>query len=191
MTAPAFDLEAAASAVEAVVAAVADTDFDRRTPSGISVRDMLAHIQGFTEAFRQGATKEMIGRSQPPAPGAPLADDWRDRIPAHLKALTAAWREPDAWAGETEVGGAVGPAPQMAIFALDELVVHGWDLARAIGVTYTPAESDLAVLHGFLRETPREGIPGLFGPVVDIPAEAPLLDRVIGLTGRDPAWVAD
>jgi hypothetical protein len=32
---------------------------------------------------------------------------------------------------------------------------------------------------------PREG---LFGPPVPVPADAPLLDRVIGLTGRDPAW---
>jgi hypothetical protein len=29
---------------------------------------------------------------------------------------------------------------------------------------------------------------GLFGPVVEVPDDAPLLDRVIGLTGRDPAW---
>ncbi|AYF73576.1 TIGR03086 family protein [Nocardia yunnanensis] len=190
MTTPAFDLETAAAEVEAVVTAVADTDFDRPTPSGISVGALLAHIVGFTEAFRQGATKEMLGRSQPPAPGAALAPDWRDRIPAQLKALAAAWREPSAWAGDTEVGGVVAPASQMAIFALDELVIHGWDLARAIGAPYAPPASDLAVLQGFLRDTPREGIPGLFGPVVDIPAEAPLLDRVLGLTGRDPAWSA-
>ena len=29
---------------------------------------------------------------------------------------------------------------------------------------------------------------GLFGPVVEVADEAPLLDRVIGLAGRDPAW---
>ncbi|MET8430865.1 TIGR03086 family metal-binding protein [Nocardia sp. NPDC004860] len=192
MTTPEFDLEAAASAVEAVVAAVSEADFDRRTPSEITVRDMLVHVLGFTEGFRQGATKEMIGRSQPPAPGTgSLPGDWRDRIPAQLKALVAAWREPAAWVGDTEVGGVLAPAPQMAIFALDELVIHGWDLARAVGQPYTPAESDLAVLLGFLRDTPRAGVPGLFGPVVDIPAEAPLVDRVVGLTGRDPAWTAD
>ncbi|APA94166.1 TIGR03086 family metal-binding protein [Nocardia seriolae] len=191
MTTPAFDLEAAAAAVEAVVAAVAEADCERPTPSGITVRDMVAHVQGFTEAFRLGATKELLGRSQPPEPGSSLAQDWRDRIPAQLKSLVAAWREPDAWEGDTEVGGAVAPAPQMAIFALDELVIHGWDLARAIGAPYAPAEPDLAILLGFLRDTPREGIPGLFGPVIDIPAEAPLLDRVLGLTGRDPAWAAD
>ncbi len=29
-----------------------------------------------------------------------------------------------------------------------------------------------------------------FGPVVDVSDDAPLLDRVIGLSGRDPGWSA-
>lgn len=29
---------------------------------------------------------------------------------------------------------------------------------------------------------------GLYGPKVAVPADAPALDRILGLTGRDPAW---
>jgi hypothetical protein len=48
--------------------------------------------------------------------------------------------------------------------------------------------ADLTILLEFLRETPPEGTQGLFGPIVPVPADAKALDRVIGLTGRDPAW---
>jgi hypothetical protein len=37
------------------------------------------------------------------------------------------------------------------------------------------------------QEAAREG---LFGPLVNVPDDAPLLDRVLGLTGRDPNWSA-
>jgi hypothetical protein len=32
------------------------------------------------------------------------------------------------------------------------------------------------------------GSPGLFGQPVKVPDNAPLMDKLIGLTGRDPAW---
>ncbi|MGH3797516.1 MAG: hypothetical protein ACRDSP_21825 [Pseudonocardiaceae bacterium] len=75
---------------------------------------------------------------------------------------------------------------------LDELVIHGWDVARASDQTYDCDRALLDAVQGFVaqfsgpgHEAEREG---LFGPVVEIPDDAPLLDRVIGLSGRDPAW---
>ncbi|WP_187685450.1 TIGR03086 family metal-binding protein [Nocardia wallacei] len=193
MTEPAFDMESAATRLAAVVAGITDDHLHLHTPcTDTSVRELLVHVVGLTEAFRQAATKEAVGRSVPPAggPGAPLADDWRTRIPDQLHALVAAWREPAAWDGETEAGGVVAPAAEMAVVALDELVIHGWDLACATGQPYQPAEKDLTVLMEMLEHTPPEGVPGLFGPTVPVPDEAPLWDRVLGRTGRDPAWSA-
>lgn len=34
------------------------------------------------------------------------------------------------------------------------------------------------------------GIKGLFGPEVPIPDDAPLLDGILGVSGRDPKWQA-
>jgi uncharacterized protein (TIGR03086 family) len=76
--------------------------------------------------------------------------------------------------------------------ALDELVVHGWDVARASGQPYDVPAGELEVLRGFVAPFAEPGQEaaraGLFGPVVAVPDDAPLLDRVLGLTGRDPAW---
>ncbi|WP_067674626.1 TIGR03086 family metal-binding protein [Nocardia miyunensis] len=189
MTTPMFDLENAATLLEQVVAGIADDQLTAPTPTAMTVGEMVQHVLGFTEGFRRGATKEGIGTSVPPSQAAPqtLPPDWRSRVPAQLKALVVAWRDPAAWAGDTEVGGATGPAPQMACFALDEVIVHGWDLAHATGQPFAPTEQDLVTLLEMLAEIPAEGVPGLFGPRVPVAPEASLLDRVIALTGRDPA----
>lgn len=73
--------------------------------------------------------------------------------------------------------------------AVDELVLHGWDLARATGQEYVPDPAALSSSHAFLLEAVEEGSTGdIFGPVVPVPATAPLLDRAVGLSGRDPGW---
>ncbi|MEV6659268.1 TIGR03086 family metal-binding protein [Nocardia fluminea] len=188
---PQFDFEPAARSLVAIVDAVTEDQLTHPTPcAGSTVRDLLAHVVGLTEAFRQAATKESVGRSTPPPAGndSPLPDDWRTRIAAQLETLTSAWRVPEAWDGDTEAGGVELPAAVMAIVALDEITVHAWDLAVATGQRPTVAPADLAILHEFLCETDPAGTPGLFGPIVEVPADAPALDRLLGLTGRDPAW---
>ncbi|MBP0661776.1 TIGR03086 family protein, partial [Mycobacterium tuberculosis] len=83
-----------------------------------------------------------------------------------LKALAAAWQEPAAWDGRTEAGGVTDDAVALAVVALDEVVVHGWDLARATGQPFDCADAHAAVLLEMLDGVPSEGVPGLFGPTV-------------------------
>jgi uncharacterized protein (TIGR03086 family) len=75
--------------------------------------------------------------------------------------------------------------------ALSEVVIHGWDVARSSGQPY---DQDPATLDACLRHVSAfaggEPIEGLFGPAVPVPADAPRLDRLVGLSGRDPAWTA-
>lgn len=186
---PQFDLAPAARSLAAVVDRIADDQLDDATPcADTTVGDLLAHVVGLSEAFRQAATKESAGNSAPPALGDPPPADWRTRIPAQLDALTAAWRAPQAWDGDAEAGGVQMPAPVMAMVALDELVIHAWDLAAATGQQVTVDPDHLAILHEFLRETDPDGTPGLFGPVVTVAQDAPAVDRLLALTGRDPGW---
>ncbi|NBE56633.1 TIGR03086 family metal-binding protein, partial [Streptomyces boluensis] len=171
---------------------VEDTHLDAPTPCPeYAVRNLLGHIGGLAVAFRDAARK-VSGPTTDTAPGGALPEldaDWRTQLPKALDELAAAWRDPDAWQGETRAGGLTLPAAVMAHVAVDELVVHGWDLARATGQEYAPDPACLAVAYGFLDQSRAPESRGtIFGPVVDVPDAAPLLDRAIGLSGRHPDW---
>jgi uncharacterized protein (TIGR03086 family) len=77
------------------------------------------------------------------------------------------------------------------VVALDEVVLHGWDLAAATGQPYSVEPAQLEAVYGFVRSSAGQnpaGTPGLFGPPILVPDDAPLLDRVVGLAGRQPGW---
>lgn len=189
-----LDLAPAAQQLGAVVGGIADEQLDDRTPcEKYQVSGLVEHVLGLTAAFRMAAVKDPEASAHPPKadpPGtAELPDGWRDQIQQQLDELVSAWREPSAWEGDTEAGGVTLPAPVMATVALQELVVHAWDLAKATGQPFAVDEQHLQTVHGNLDGAVDEnGTPGLFGPPVHLPQDAPLLDRTIGLTGRDPHW---
>jgi uncharacterized protein (TIGR03086 family) len=133
--------------------------------------------------------------STPPAPdGARLSAGWRVDIPNHVAALAQAWTDPAAWEGTTQVGGVSLPGEVAGQIALNEIVLHAWDLARAIGQPYQqdPAslEACLASLSAMYPPEDLERRKGIFGPAVDVPEDAPLVDRVVAFSGRDPGWTA-
>jgi uncharacterized protein (TIGR03086 family) len=189
------DLEPAARRLADLVAGVPDELLDAPTPCpAYTLGDLVEHVGGAASAFTGAAVKDLgDATSQGPSGNASrLGDDWRTRIPRDLAALADAWRDPDAWTGMTKAGGVDLPGEVAGLVALDEIVVHGWDVARATGQAYdcdTPSlEAVNAFVSQFSEPGQEEARAGLFGPVVEVPDDAPLLDRVIGLTGRDPAW---
>ncbi|WP_040339822.1 TIGR03086 family metal-binding protein [Candidatus Blastococcus massiliensis] len=187
-----IDLAPAAAELERIAAGVRDAQLCDPTPCDtVSVAGLLDHLVGLTLAFRMAAEKT-VPEGGPDADAAHLAPDWRTRLPAQLAELVAAWRSPSAWEGTAEAGGVELPAPDMGMVALNELVVHGWDLAVATGQEYRPDEESVRRCLQFAVSVPDdpEARAGLFGPAVPVPDDAPLLDRLIGRTGRDPAWRA-
>ncbi len=192
--APQADLAPIAARVSDVVRAVGDDDLSRPTPCpGSSVATMLDHLDGLIVAFTAVARHEPVpGGDQPPAPDAARLDPrFRDTIPRRLEALGEAWSHAVAWTGATRVGGVDLPREVAGLVALDELVVHGWDLAVAVGHPYQAEAAAVAGALEFVGPTAVErpqGTPGLFGPPVAVPPDAPPLDRLLGLTGRDPRW---
>ncbi len=188
-----IDLEPATRVLAGIVAGVNDDQLNAPTPcERRSIGDLLDHVDGLSLAFTAAATKTSLdGGSAPSADGSRLASDWRTRIPERLAGLAKAWREPDAWTGMTQAGGVDLPGEVAGIVALDEVVVHGWDIAAASGQGFSVEPDLLEAVFGFVRsgvEENPEGTPGLFGPPVPVRADAPRVDQLIALTGRNPAW---
>lgn len=190
------NLEPATRVLAGLVAGVRDDQLTASTPCReTSLGDLLDHVDGLSVAFTAAATKTTLpaGSQGPSADASRLGPDWRDRIPGRLAALGDAWRSETAWQGMTQAGGLDLPAEVAGVVALDEVIVHGWDIAAASGQAFE-CEPDLVIAAlGFVEPTAAgnpEGTPGLFGPPVAVPDDAPLLARLLGLTGRDPRWTA-
>ncbi|WP_329010201.1 TIGR03086 family metal-binding protein [Streptomyces sp. NBC_01601] len=195
MTDPTLDLGPQARIVARLAEAVTDEGLSAPTPCpDLPVRNLLGHLLHLSIAFRDAARKD-LGATTDTSPTETVPDigpDWRAELPKALDELAEAWRDPEAWTGRTRAGGVDLPGEIAGAVAADELVVHGWDLARALGLPYTPDLPALASAYGFLQavaEDPNGG-GGIFGPAVPVPPEAPLLDRAVGLSGRDPGWRA-
>lgn len=187
------DLTPTARLVADLVAGIPDDALAGPTPCpAYTVADLLDHVGGLSLAFHGAATKAPLDGAAS-GDGAQLEDGWRERIGADVLAMAAAWRDPEAWTGMTAAGGVDLPGEVAGLVALDELVVHGWDLARATGSPWDPDDEALGAIQAFLAPVaeapPEEGEGnGLFGPPVPVAPDASLLDRTIALTGRDPAW---
>ena len=195
MDTPLGMLDAAFREFTARVDAVTDDQWDGPTPAtDWSVRDLVEHV---VEEHRWAPplidghdlqTAEEIVKSSTAGhhaeDGVDVKAEWRDVATASAQAFSA----PGAL--EREVALSRGPTPCTTY--LDEmmfdLVVHGWDLGKAIGYPESWPEElvepvwqavqgmgDLSALGG-----------GMFAPPVAVPDDAPVLHRLLGATGRDP-----
>src|SRR6266849_3394556 len=139
-----YDLNPATRMLASLVAKVGDAQLGAPTPCPeYTVGDLLDHIGGVAVAFASAARKENGPNASPPPLGerARLGDDWRTRIPQDLAVLGDAWAEPGAWEGVTKIAGMEMPATVVGTVGLNEVVAHGWDLARATGQPFQPDDN--------------------------------------------------
>ena len=170
-----IELQPAAQRTISLVTSLADEQLDLPTPCPEArVGDLIDHLGVFAVRFHAAARKESGDRTSPPPPpsSANLEPDWRDRISRDLLALADAWRDPQAWEGFTYAGGIEMPAEVVGLVALDELVVHGWDIAVATAQPYEPPAQEIEAAMAFVTsfDAPRDG--ALFGPIVPVADDA-------------------
>ncbi|MGK5681292.1 TIGR03086 family metal-binding protein [Actinoplanes sp. URMC 104] len=187
-----LDFDPPVRELRALLLGVDDDELSAPTPCPEwTVATLLDHLMGLSVAFTQAAHKRVDApeTSAPPEPSAQhLSRHWRSRLPVLLEDLATAWKDPAAWTGTSQAGGVTMPAAALGHVAMNELIMHSWDLARATGQEYFADPRTLEVLIEFLAQGPAEGTPGMFGPVVPTDDEATLLDQALALAGRDPHW---
>ncbi|MBE1535704.1 TIGR03086 family metal-binding protein [Actinomadura algeriensis] len=181
----------AAEAAARIVLEIPAARLGDRTPEPEwTVRDLVNHLILWTARGETAARKE-------PTTGPGEDHDftaeprWAERFEEQALRTAEAWRDPAAWEGTTSLtGNKEGmPAPFIGGILYGEFVMHGWDLAVATG--REPGFPPEVVQDAWEQlvptaETGREY--GAFGPEVAVPESAPLLDRLVGLAGRDPHW---
>ncbi|MFQ1003832.1 TIGR03086 family metal-binding protein [Modestobacter sp. SSW1-42] len=192
---PPSAVRAAADLASTALAAVTPDRLLARTPCrDLDVRALLDHLAWAAVLSQRAAVRmplEHDARSLTPAPfldGLPV-EQWAAAVPVELDTAADAWADPAAWEGETLMGTAPMPAAVVGPLMLAEFVLHGWDLARAVGAPYdVPAALGEVTLAAVVPLAPLGRDGGWFGPEVPVPADAPAFDRALGLTGRDPGW---
>jgi len=89
------------------------------------------------------------------------------------------------------LGDAAMPGEMALDMILWEYLVHGWDLARATGQAWSPSTAAAVRSLGFAPTmlTPDyQGKGKAFAPAVTVAEDAPAIDRLMGLSGRNPSW---
>lgn len=153
------------------------------------VRGLVNHVTGeqfWADPLLAGATLEEVGdRFDGDVLGTDPVASWD----AAATGAARAFDEPDAW--ERTVNLSSGPtlAAEYGFQMTFDLLVHGWDLAVALGQTVEPP--DLLVHEAITVLEPRIeewSAAGIFHAAVPVPPDADEWSRLLGLTGRDPGW---
>jgi uncharacterized protein (TIGR03086 family) len=148
------------------------------------VRGLINHLLG---AMLIQAEAAETGKGTMPEEGDLFGDDIAKDFGDAQKRLVAAWSQPGVMDKTLELPWGTFPASMYAGMVFVEGIVHGWDLAKATGQDFDvdPALAEAALdyltpIDAMLRQ------PGVYGAKVDVPADAPALDRLIAFAGRTP-----
>jgi uncharacterized protein (TIGR03086 family) len=186
---PALLATAAAETARAVNGVPGDR-LDIATPcADWDLRTLLNHTILWTSysaerrAHGESVAEELMTRDFTADPG--FARDYQ----AQAERAVRAWSDPKAWEGDRGVMGSATPAADVAAMLIMEMVLHGWDIARATGQEYRADDALAEALLDTVRSQAElfrqyQG----FAAVVQVPDGATAFERALALSGRDPNW---
>jgi uncharacterized protein (TIGR03086 family) len=174
----------------AVIGATRADQLDNRTPCGeFRVRGLLGHL---VTALEHVAA---VGRGHDPY-GAPVLvrevpdDGWLRAWIGAAHEARVAWFDDATLARVVRLPWAEQSGAATLAGYVNEVTVHTWDLATATGrrPEWNPRVLEVA-LHAIRQVLPSEGRSAMgapFADIVEVPADAPLIDRLVAWNGRRP-----
>jgi uncharacterized protein (TIGR03086 family) len=184
-------LRAVLDELAGVVGAISPGQQDDPTPcTEYTVSQLRDHVLGWLTTFADGFADPGGQAPQADISGYHAAADPAAEVRSAAGRLGRALRD-GAAQRPLRLGEAAMPGEMALGMILWEYQVHGWDLARATGQKWSPpadaTQASLSFAPAMLTDD-YQGQGKAFAPPVDVPAGAPPLDRLLGLSGRDPAW---
>ena len=165
------------------IASVPEDRWEDPSPcEGWTARDVVSHLVD-TPGMFFGLAEE-----PPPSGGPSVADDPAGAFAHVRKAVTAALEDPaiadkeyDSFAGRSTFAEGIDR------FICADLVVHGWDLARATGLDERMDPDEIRPIHEALEpmDDKMRG-PGAFGPKLEPPEGADEQTKLLCFLGRQP-----
>jgi uncharacterized protein (TIGR03086 family) len=184
------EMAAAAAEDARVVAGATDRSLETPTPcTEWDLRTLLNHTILWTaysaerRARDEQLPDELMSTDFTAQPG------YAQAYAAQLDKAVTAWSDPAVWAGELKVMGNPTPSSDVGALLVAEMVLHGWDVARATGQDYRcdgPVLAATAQTVAANAELFRQ-YQGFAAPV-ELPAGASEFDRLLATSGRDPGW---
>ncbi len=165
---------AAADAFTQRYEAITDEQWSATTPcEGWTVKDLVDHAVGVQVGFTGG----MVGAE------IPEGADW----PATRDAIRAALANEEALAGTAEMGP-MGEVPKTVPFGVSasDLLIHTWDLARAIGADEALPPQAVAATMAGLQRFPEAAMRSetMFGAAIEVAEDADEQTKMLSFTGR-------
>lgn len=178
------------AAAEFLRVAAAAQPLTAPTPcTGYDVRGLLNHLLYWGPWLAAAGRRERYQATGTEADVDLVGEGWLATLEKQTQDLVDAFASAAAWDGLATLGSATMPAAIVGDMVLGEFVIHGWDLARAVGVTLNCSEEAAeAVRASAVAMGEQARVMGVYGPEVPVAAGAPALDRALGASGRDPAW---
>ena len=185
-----LELRDAIAVVQPLVSGIDEQDWLRPTPcDGWTVHDLVNHVVAgnllFAGVLEDRGTVQDLRVS---LAGDHLAADPVGAFAAAGDAVVAAFSAPGALERTVTVPFGTVPASVALHLRITEILVHGWDLAQALGrhIAFDDAtvHHELGFSRTFAQQVPPER--KAFAPPESVADDATPLDQLVALLGRRP-----